>query len=813
MHAPSLRPLVRLLWRDRAMTFVAVAILALGLGANIALFTIVNAALLRPLPYPASSRMVVVRVIYPEIADRYPSLPANAMHVEAWRRACRSCEDLASFMITNATLTGDGEPEQLEGGRVSANFFSLLGIMPVAGRTFVPDDDKAGAARTVVISNGLWVRRFGADPSVIGTAIQLNGQPTIIVGVLPASARLPGPGELGPLVVIPQRLDVFVTRPFTDDELHSEGDFDYGVIARLRDGVSLDAARAEFDAIEGDISSRLHDPTRLRALVQPLQDVVVRDARGPLLLLFAATAAVLLIVCVNLANLLLARRAARRRDEALKRALGASASHLLGESIAESLALASAGGVLGMAIAWLGKEWIASTAAASVPRLTDAAFDWRVVAFTAATTIAAGILVGVLPAVRTAVTEPADVLKAGSHTTTEGRGGARARRTLVAAQSAIGVALLVVTGLLLASFVRLMRVDKGFDTSSVLTLDVALPTLGYPASAIGKQTAFFDAAIARLRALPGVRAAGMTSRLPLTGEGSVNLLSVEHDPRPESARPIANYRFVSGGYFNAIGTPILEGRTFADTDRGHAVIVLSLTAARTLWPGLDPIGRRIDTGGFFKSPADVIGVAADVRAVDLRRSDVLFAYLPDWSRALGGGSFVIRTSSSDAAATTSAARQAIWSVDRSVPIPRVQPMADLVDRAVARQRFELTLMLLFGAAAATLAALGVYAVVSFAVTRRRREMGIRIALGASPTAIERLVVLEGLTPVAVGLAIGLAAAVPIGHAISGVLFGVRPADPMVMAAAGAVLVIAALGACAAPAYRAARRTDVTAVLK
>lgn len=809
----SVRAILRLLWRDRSVTIVAVAILALGLGANTALFTFVNATLLKPLPYPGSSRMVVVRVIYQEIADRYPSLPANAMHIAAWQRACRSCDDLASFMIASATLTGEGDPEQVDGGRVSPNFFSFLGIVPVVGRSFVPADAKPGAAPVVLISHGLWLRRYGADPSIVGRTIQVNGKSSSVIGVLPASARLPGPGELGPLVLVPQRMDVFMTSRFTDQELRSEGEFDYGVIARLRPGVTIDAARAEFDAIEKDISSHLQHPTRLRGLVQPLRDVIVRDARGPLLLLFGATAAVLLIVCVNLANLLLARRAARRRDDAVKRALGAGASHLLGESIAESLTLAAAGGALALAIAWIAKEWIASTVAASVPRLNDAALDWRVLAFTATTTIAAGVLVGALPALRAAGMDPADVLKAGSHTTTEGRRGARARRALVAAQAAIGVALLVVTGLLLASFVHLAHVDKGFETSSVLALDVALPPLQYPANAVDKQTAFYDEAIARLLAVPGVQAVGITSRLPLTGEGSVNLLSIEHDPRPPSAWPIANYRFVSGGYFSAMGTPLLEGRTFADTDRGHPVIVLSAMAARTLWPGQDPIGRRVDTGGFLETPADVIGVVGDVRGVDLRRADVLFAYLPDWSHTLPGASFVVRSTATDPAAMASAARNAIWSVNHSVPIPRVQPMDGLVDRALARQRFELTLMLLFGAAAATLAALGVYGVVSYAVTRRRREMGIRIALGATPGAIERLVVTEGLLPVAAGIAIGLAGAIAIGRAIAGVLFGVRPADPLVMTAAAAVLVLSALGACAAPAYRAARRTDVTTVLK
>jgi putative ABC transport system permease protein len=381
---------------------------------------------------------------------------------------------------------------------------------------------------------------------------------------------------------------------------------------------------------------------------------------------------------------------------------------------------------------------------------------------------------------------------------------------LVGAQAAMGAALLVTTGLLVLSFARLMQVDKGFATAGILTVDVALPPSVF--SSADQQLRFFDEALARVRALPGVTGAALTSRLPLRGEAAVNLLSYPDDPRPMAARPLANYRYVTPGYFAAIGTPLLEGRTFQEADRGRQVVVLSAGAAHALWPGQDPIGRQVKTGGYLGALSEVIGVAADSRAVDLTRTNVLFTYLPYWLRGPSSASIVIRAHVPPATLATPA-RRAIWEVDRQAAIPRVETMEEVVALSVADRRFQLVLMVAFGCSAALLAALGVYGVVSYSVARRGREMGIRIAMGASPRDIRRLVMVEGLLPVAAGLAVGLVASLGAGRAIGSLLFDVHPADPSVMLAAAAIVMAASVVACLGPARRAAAIADVTATLR
>jgi putative ABC transport system permease protein len=425
----------------------------------------------------------------------------------------------------------------------------------------------------------------------------------------------------------------------------------------------------------------------------------------------------------------------------------------------------------------------------------------RVLAALAGSTLAAGVLVGVLPALRQSSVQPGDTLKVDSYTSTEGPRGSRTRRALVAAQAAVGVALLVATGLLVVSFMRLLHVDKGFDTEGVLTVDVALPPSVYATPS--RQLRFFTDAIARTRSLPGVTSVATTNHLPLRGESTVNHLSYPNDTRPLDQRPTANYRYVSPGYFASIGTPILRGRTFRDTDQGHQVVVLSARAAEALWPGQDPIGRIVRTGGYLGADSEVIGVAADTRAVDLTRNDVLFAYLPFWLRISNVETLVVRASVPPSTLAT-AVRRVIFDAESAAAIPRVQTMDDVVGVATADRRFELSLMTVFGLAAAVLAALGVYGVVSYSVARRGREMGIRIALGASPMDIHRLVFEEGITPVAIGIVAGLAASLALGRAMANLLFDVRPSDPGVLIVAAFTIVIATLVACAAPARRASR---------
>jgi predicted permease len=801
MRLPLLRYALRRLWRDRAVTIVALAVLALGIGANTALFTVVNAVLLKPLPYPAAGRLVAVSLTDAAVHTIYSSFPVNAVHVRTWADRCGSCEAVAAIDSMTTTLTGAGESELLDAARVTAPFFSVLGISPSPGRAFSAAEDRPGADSVAVISHALWTRKFGADPSIVGRAVTLDGRPVTIVGVLPAHAPIPGPRQLGDLVRLPKVIDVFRPAAFSTDELRSAGDLDYGVIARIRAGTSMDALRADLDASEPEIAKATEDPGHKQAVVEPLEAIVVRDARAPLLLLLAATAAILLIVCVNLANLLLARHAGRARDAAIRTALGAARSRLIVESLTESVLLAVGGGVVGTALAGVLTRVIQASAPPALPLLNTLSFDARVLAVLIVSTLAAGILVGLLPAIRQTSVPPGDTLKVDSYTSTEGPRGSRTRRALVAAQAAVGVGLLVATGLLIVSFVRLLHVDKGFDTAGVLTVDVALPPSMYATA--GRQLRFFEDVLPRARALPGVAAAATTNRLPLRGESTVNHLSYQNDTRPLEQRPLANYRYVSPDYFAAIGTPILRGRTFRDTDRGRQVVVLSARAAEALWPGQDPIGRIVRTGGYLGADSEVIGVAADTRAVDLTRNDILFTYLPLWLRPGNVETIVVRASVPPST-LSSAIRRAVLELEPAAAIPRVQTMDEAVGVAIADRRFELSLMTAFGLTAAILAALGVYGVVSYSVARRGREMGIRIALGATATDIHRLVFEEGITPVAIGIVAGLAASLVLGRLMASLLFDVRPADPLVMAAAALAILTATIGACAAPARRASR---------
>ncbi len=800
MPALAVRHALRRLWRDRPLTAVAVAILSLGIGANTALFSVINAVLLTPLPFPAADRLVVLRIVGPDFQERYPSVPVNAAHFAAWREHCGSCEDLAAINAVTTTLTGDGEAEQLEGAAVSASFFALFGMTPVAGRGFLPGEDRAGVNAVAVISHALWTRRFGGDPSAVGRTIQLDGEPVVIVGVLPSRAPVFGPQQLGDLVRIPASIDVYRPMAPSPEMLRSPGDMSYGVVARVRHGVSPDALRAELDALEPAISKQTGDDGRKGTLVQPLQQMVTRQARRPLTVLFAATVAVLLIVCVNLANVLLARHAGRRRDAAVRTALGAGRGVLVADGLIESVSLALGGGALGAGVAWALTHVIAWTAPAALPMLNTFRVDLPVMLFCLASTLFAGVAIGLLPALGSGQVDPGDTLKANSYAATDSPRGARVRHVLVGAQAAIGAALLVTTGLLVLSFVRLVRVEKGFDTARILTIDVGLPPSIF--NKADQRLQFFDDTIARLRALPGVDDVALTTRLPLRGETTVNLLSYVDDQRPMAARPLANYRYVTPAYFSTIGTPIVRGRTFRNSDRGRQVVVLSAGAAEALWPGQDPVGRLVKTGGYLGAVSEVIGVAADSRAVDLTRTNVLFTYLPYWLRSPSSASLVIRASVPPST-LAAAARRAIHDVDRNVAIPRIETMDDIVALAVADRRFQLSLMVSFGGAAALLAALGVYGVVSYSVARRGREMGIRIALGARPADIHRLVIGEGLLPVGAGLAIGLGLSWAIGRAIASLLFDVRPNEPLAMLAAAVIVAAATLLACAGPARRAA----------
>jgi predicted permease len=817
MTPRRVRPILRSLWRDRSVTGIAFAILALGIGACTALFTVVNAVLLRPLPYPDPDRLHIVRITGDDFSASYPSLPVNAMHIVAWQRDCQVCEAVAALGSFTATLTGSGESEQLDGMTISAETLEMLGIAPLIGRTFDAAEDSEGAPAVVMLSEGLWRRRFAADAAVIGKSILLNGRPTTIVGVLPGTAPLPGPEQLGSLVRLPARADIFRPHAFTAEQRESGGDFDFGVIIRLRPGIGARAATDALQAIEASLPSRTG--RTLHPLVLRLQDVVVRQARTPLLILLGTTCGLLLIICINLTNLLLARHTGRQRDAAIRSALGAERRTLVIDSLLESLMLAGAGGIVGSLMSVAITRALISAAPGTLPRLTAVSPDATVLLFVVSITAVTGFLVGMLPAFKTARAGHSDILKAGSYTTTEGAASGRARRVLVGSQSALATVVLIATGLLITSFVRLLRVEKGFETAGILTVDIALPPSTYPDAPA--QHLYIERLTAALSALPGVSVAAVTNRLPLRGEAVVNALSYERDERPYEQRPMANYRYVTPDYFSSIGTPLIAGRTFRASDRGRPVVVLSASAAKALWPSGDALGRIVRTSGQFGAPSEVIGIAADTRAVDLVRTDVHFAYLPYWVRGASSFSVVLRGRQNVNAAAAGAERTSLnpatvrgtlQQLDSGVPIVRIETMDDIFARSVADRRFALALMVQFGIAAALLAALGAYGVVSYSVARRARELGIRVALGASPSDVGRLVLSEGLAPVTVGALAGVALSFALGGLMASVLFEVHPHDPRVLAASCAALLFAASVACLGP-LRRATRTDPALVLR
>ena len=794
----------------RAPRFVAAAVLtlALGLGATTVVFSLVDHIVLRPLPYGNVERLVVVREVVEEMRSAYPSFTANASHYLGWQRQCTGCEAIAALRKLPVTLTGDGDPQRLGGVRVSANFFSVLGVQPAIGRAFVPEEDVPGGDRVVLLSDDFWHRQFGGDPSIVGRTIPLNDVPHVVTGVLPPDFSLPAGDALGALVAMPRDVDVFKPLALTPREMVTPGEFDYVVLALLKPGVSPETVRAQFDAATAAIIARGQFGMTVRSIVNPLQDQVVGAARRPLLFLLAAVAAVLLIVCVNLANLSLARNIGRRREAAVRIALGAGRGRLTRLALAESLLLALAGGALGLLLAYWGIRALVAAAPSTLPRIGEVGLDARVFVVGAVVAIIVGFAVGAIPALRLAGADPAEALKSGGRTATATRGAARRRGLFIASQIALSTMLLVGTGLFLRSFVQVLGVDRGFETQRLLALDVALPRTKYSSGDL--RTQYHDRVIAELAALPGVASAAVATALPLEGEAQTDMLSLENDPRPAAERPVGGIRLVSPQYFETMGTPVRRGRAIEETDRGRPVVVLSERAAAALWPGEDAIGKRMVPGS--NDPlAEVIGIVSDVRTSTLEKEGSLIAYLPYWQRGPAEATMLVRTTG-DPAAITSAARAALRTVDPTIPVAKTRTMEQVVSAAVAARRFQVGLLIMFAVMALVTASVGIYGVISQSLVSRTSEIGVRMALGARASQVHRLVLGEGLRPVALGLGLGIVGSIAIGQWIDTLLFGVRPSDPLTLIGVVLILGIVAVVACVIPARR-ATATGLVAMLR
>ena len=806
MMRTEIRYAIRALLRDRAFAAMVVLSLAVGIGANTAIFSLVDGVLLRPLAYRDPDRLVAIDLIVPQLAKLYPALPINLGILAEWRRQATSLESIGVMQPASVNLTGTGEPELLPGARVSANIFTVLGVQPRLGRSFMDNEDPDGHDRVAILADSLWRRRFHADPGIVGRKILLNGYPHEVVGVLPPSFRFPvAPGFAG--MSAAAKAEIYRPLGYQNGDLKLRmGDLNYRVTARLRPGVTISQARAQLNVVQADIANRLPDNLDFRARMMPLEERMVGEVRQGLVLLMGAVGAVLLVLWVNLTNLSLVRAAGRGRDAAIRTALGASRGRLVRQALVESLLLALAGGGLGVALACWGLQALLAAAPVDLPRVNEVHVDLRVLLFALAISLAAGAVLGILPALRSATAAPYESLKSASRTSTESRRGLRVRNLLVGLEVGLSAALLVTAGLLISSFVRVMTIDKGFDVERVLALDMSLPSTKYPNDA--PRAAFFRGVLEKASAMPGVQSVALVSALPLEGETWIDIVGTEHDPRPFLEKPSTNVRFISPGYFETLRIPVRDGRDFDEQDQKRKVTIISAGLAQRVWPGQNPIGRKLDN---FRDLLEVIGVTPDIRSISLDHDPVNMMYVPYWQRAQRNGSLLVRTAM-DPRGIAAALRSAIWAVDSEVPIPEVRTLDQVMAKSVAQRRFQTLLVVLFAGAALALAAFGTYGVVSYAVTRRRAEMGIRMALGAKRSDVLKMVLRQGMMPVLAGLAAGAVAALAIGRSIASLLFQVSPRDPIAFIAAAAVLLLVSLAACLVPARR-ATQVDPTEALR
>jgi len=792
----DMRYAVRRLLKSPGFAVVAVGALALGIGANTAIFSVVNSVLLRPLPYPAPEQLVQLWEARPR--QNMPRVEIAPHEFLAWAEQSQSFQRIAATDLAQYNLTGRGEPERVTGALVSAAYFPLLGVTPVQGRGFLEEEDRPGASDVVVLSNELWQTRFNSDPSIAGQTLNLDGVSCTIVGVLPRGFRLPQNAALARPIA------------FNADDRARPGNHFLNVFGRLKEGVTVAQAEAEMATVAARVEQSLGGTNvGHQVVVVPLHEQIVGGSRTALLVLLGAVALVLLIACANVANLLLARAAGRRREVAVRAALGASRWRIVRQLLAESLLLSALGGALGLLLAVWGVELLVRLDPTGVERAGEVTLDWRVLAFTLGLSLLTGLLFGLAPALQASKADFVESLKEGGRTG-QGLARSRLRSALVVGEVALTLVLLVGAGLLLKSFSRLLAVDPGLDPRNVLTMDVALPPAKYDEPQ--RVTAFYERLLQEAAALPGVEAAGAVSVLPLAGDDNSNFVQIEgREPLPPGQALRAGRRNVSADYFRALGIALKRGRGFAASDARDAqpVLVINEAMARTFFQGEEPVGKRIRTGD--KSPwVEIVGVVGDVRHRGLdvdTRPEMFFPQTQTPSRRM---TLVVRAAG-DPRALAAPLRERVRSIDQDQPVGNVRTMEEWVSESVASQRFTAALLGVFAAAAAALAALGLYGVVSYSVAQRTHEIGLRVALGARPRDVLRLVIGQGMTLTLVGVGVGVAAALALTRVISGLLFNVGATDPAVFVAVPLLLGSVALLACYLPARRATKVDPMVAL--
>jgi|HubBroStandDraft_1064217.scaffolds.fasta_scaffold01357_2 putative ABC transport system permease protein len=801
----DLRYGVRVLTKNAGFAAVAILTLALGIGANTAIFTVVNGVLLRPLPFPDPSHIVLVL----EQNAHFPGIISTSYeNYKDWRDQSHSFESMQASCAANLTLTGTGEPERLTARRMTAGIFPLLGVTPVAGRTFLAEEDRAGGPPVALISYALWQRRFGGSRDWIGKTIALDSQPYTLVGVLP-------PGFL-----FMQPADVFVPFEPWAKTLPDDRDWHPGIIpvARLKQGVTIDQARAEMKTIAQRLEKQypLYD-TGVSADVLRLQDRMVQNVRPALIVLLCSVGFILLIACANVANLLLARAASRSKEIAIRTALGAGRTRLVRQLLTESILIGVAGGTLGLLLANASLGPLLNLAGKSVPNVGLIRIDYQVLAFAAAASVLTGVFFGLIPALRTSNLDLRETLNESARGSTGGRAGHRLRSILVVSEIALAMVLLVGAGLLLRSFERMQAVSSGFHTDHLLAADIPLSPAAYQKPV--QKFEFFDRLLARVRVLPGVRSSGAASFLPMSGNGSIIHFNIFGRPPKDAHEFIAaGYRTITPNYLETLGVPLLAGRmiTDADSEKAPFVTVINTSMAHQFFGSESPLGKKIQLGALPDKDVpwmEVVGVVGDVRPglgvepqsemyLPYRQAD---AVLPVFQLSV-----VLRTSL-DPAAESSALRSALHEIDSNQPLVNVRTMEDNMAASVSEPRFRTWLLGLFALLALVLSTIGIYGVMSYSVNQRTHEIGIRVAMGAQSTQVFGLVTGEGLRLALIGVALGFAASIALTRVLRSFLYQVSALDPVTFVSVSLVLIGVAIFASYLPARRATKVDPLVAL--
>jgi len=801
----DLRYALRLLTKSPSFTAIAILTLALGIGANTAIFSVVNAVLLRPLPFRDSSRLVLA-------LERNPALP-GLLHISYlnyldWRSQSQSFESLEATCPIAATLTGVGEPERLNARVATAGLFPLLGVNAIVGRTFLAEEDRVGAPSVALLSYGLWQRRFGGSRDVIGKTIDLDTQAYSVVGVLPPDFQIITPADVfTPLIPWAKALP--------DDRNWHPGIVPVG---RLKPSFSFEQARSEIV----NIAKRLEQQyplynTGVKGELVGLQNQLVQNVRPALLLLLGAVGFVLLIACVNVANLLLARAASRGREVAIRTSMGASRARVVQQLLTESVLISLAGGSLGLLFGWAALGPLLKISAGSVPQIFTVGLDRSVLAFTVAISVLTGLVFGIVPALRTAKLDLREKLNEASRGSTAGPGQHRVRGVLVAAEIAVAMLLLIGSGLLLRSFSRLQDVTPGFRPDHLLVADIPLSVNAYAKPQ--QRYDFFDRLVERARALPGVSGAGAATFLPVSGGGSIIHFNIQGKP-PKSPHEFtaAGYRAITPGYFEALKIPLSQGRFFtaADNDKAPAVCIINSTMARTYFHGESPLGKRMQLGAIPEQEVpwmEIVGVVGDVLpslGVDPQAEMYLPYRQADALLPVFQLSIVLRTAG-EPQTQASALRSALAEIDPNQPLVRVRTMEENISTNVAEPKFRTWLIGIFAGLALVLAAIGIYGVISYTVTHRTNEIGIRVTLGAQSSDVFREIIGEGLQLALIGVATGLVAALALTRLLKNFLYGISASDPLTFVAVALLLTLVALAACFFPARRATRVDPIIAL--